>query len=241
MKKYIKYLMLVAIIIAVFAIYQFFPKEKINYIALGDSLAAGQSPYGEIGYSYADYLKERLDEQGKINYYSKKYSVSGYETTDIINEIVKNSEIKRELRESDLVTISIGANDFLHSLDLKNLNLLDLASYYKKIEEILPKLDSCLKEIRKYAKNDFYIIGYYNPIPTLYDIKKEEVDQLFQYIDREYEKLAKKYDASYISNYELFKTHKDYLPNPMDIHPNLDGYRAIADQIEEKLKSEKKS
>ena len=240
MKKYGKYLLFLVIVLSVFLIYHFFPEKKINYIALGDSVAAGQNPYGEIGKSYADYLYEQLKEEDKVKYFSKKYSVSGYETVDIINEIIRNSDIKRDLRESDLVTISIGANDFLNSFDIKNINLLDEASYYQKVDEILPRLDSCIKEIRKYAKNDLYIIGYYNPFPALFDMKEEWVDQLFQYVDKTYQELAKKYDAIYLSNYEIFKQNKNYLPNPMDIHPNLDGYKAIANQIYEKLKSTKK-
>jgi len=107
--------------------------------------------------------------------------------------------------------------------------------------EILPSVDECIKEIRKYAKEDLIIVGYYNPIPFLFNTSQDEIDKLFAYIDDEYKKIAEKYDAGYISNYELFKVNKEFLPNPMDIHPSTKGYEAIANQIlTEYLEKEKK-
>ena len=44
-------------------------------------------------------------------------------------------------------------------------------------------------------------------------------------------KIAKKYDATYISNYHLFKKNTDLIPNPTDIHPNVIGYQKIAEEV----------
>ncbi len=239
MKKQYKILFLIVICSLIFGIYQLFPKNKINYIALGDSVAEGRNPYGEIGFGYTDYLKEKLEKEKKLKYYTKKYSHSGYETSDVINDIIRNSDIKRDLRESDLVTISIGANDFLSSIDLANINIDSIKNYQTNVMKIFKEVDQCIKEVRKYAKNKLYIIGYYNPIPFLFNQAEAEVDQLFTYIDSEYQKIAEKYDAIYISNYDLFKKHPEYLPNPMDIHPDTKGYQAMAEIIYQRLKQEK--
>ncbi len=233
MKKYYKIIFLFIVFLFVFSIYKLFPKQKLNYIALGDSVAEGRNPYGETGYGYADYFYQQLKENGKIKNYTKKYSHSGYTTTDVINDIIRDGNIKRDLRESDLVTISIGANDFLHSINLKNVDIGNIALYRKNIESIFPSIDDCIKEVRKYAQNKIYIIGYYNPVPFLFNMGEEQVDNLFDYIDKEYQKIADKYNCTYISNYELFKEHPEYLPNPMDIHPNLKGYEAMAEKLYE--------
>ena len=230
---------MIAILVFVFSIYRLFPTQKLNYIALGDSVAEGRNPDGETGYSYADFFYEKLKEEGKIKNYKKEYSHSGYTTTDVVNDLIRNGDIKRDLRESDLVTISIGANDFLHSLDLKNVNLDNLDLYEKNIRTLFPNIDHCIKEIRKYAKNKIYIIGYYNPLPFLYNLGSEKVDALFNFIDESYQEIADKYDCIYISNYELFKNHPEYLPNPMDIHPNLKGYKAMADTLYQEYQSQK--
>jgi len=239
MKKHYKLLFMILILAFVFSIYRLFPKQKLNYIALGDSVAEGRNPYGETGFGYTDFFYEKLNQEGKIKDYKKKYSHSGYTTTDVINDIIRSGDIKRDLRESDLVTISIGANDFLDSLDLKNVNFDNIDLYRKNIESIFPNIENCIKEVRKYAKNKIYIVGYYNPLPFLYKLGNEKIDMLFNYIDREYQKIADKYDCIYISNYELFKNHPEYLPNPMDIHPNLKGYEAMAKALYEEYQMQK--
>lgn len=230
-KKIIKYLVLLILVLCVFGIYYFFKNEKLNYVALGDALAEGMNPYGEVGYSYTDYFADLLKEKNKLSYYTKQYTKSGYTTTDIMKEIEINSDLKRELRESDVVTISIGAKDFLNSIDIKTLNVNNILELKNKVTEILPNLENCIKNLRKYAKEDIIIIGYYNPIPFLFNTSGNDIDELFAYIDDEYQKIADKYDCDYISIYQLFKNNSSFLPNPADIHPNLNGYEAIAEEL----------
>ena len=231
MKKYIKYIVFLLIIISIFLIYYLFNNDKINYIALGDSLAEGINPYGEASYGYADYLAEELKDNNKLSYYTKKYTKSGYRTSDLTKELVINNQLKKDLRESDLVTVSIGANDFLNDFNIKNLNINQILKLKENIKNILPNLDNCIKEIRKYAKEDVIIIGYYNPIPFLFNTSGDDIDELFAYIDDEYQKIATKYQCEYISIYQIFKKNSSYLPNPSDIHPNLEGYQKIAEEI----------
>ena len=115
--------------IGVFIIYKETYKEEYNYVVLGDSLSAGRNPYGVDDYGYTDYVKDYLKKEDKLaNYLS--YAVSGYTTEDVKNDINLNRSIidnnksigiKKALRESDIVTISIGANDFLKDFNLSNL------------------------------------------------------------------------------------------------------------------------
>ena len=223
-------LMTIIIIVSIFTMYKLFYSDKISYIALGDSLAEGINPYGERGFGYADFIQDELKSKNKLDYYTKKYSESGYKIQDVINEL-NNPELKKELRESDLVTISIGANDFLARINKNNLNINEISNYKEIVKEIIPGIDNCIKEIRKYAKEDLVIVGYYNPIPFLFNTSEKDLDLLFSYIDDEYNKISKKYNAIYVSNYNLFKKEKDYLPNPADIHPGIEGYQAIANNI----------
>lgn len=231
MKKYKKYIVMFLIVILIFTTYYFFKSDKINYIALGDSLAEGMNPYGEVGYSYTDYFADYLNKNNKLSFYTKKHTKSGYTTTDVIKELEINNLLKKDLRESDLVTISIGANDFLNSINIKNLNINEILKLKDKVIPILPNIDNCIKEIRKYAKEDIIIIGYYNPIPFFFNTSGSDLDTLFAYIDNEYQKIANKYDCIYISLYQLFKSDSSLLPNPADIHPNLEGYEKISEMI----------
>lgn len=230
-KKTFKLLIIGILLLSVYIIYSVFKTDKLNYIALGDSVAEGMNPYGEIGYSYTDYLADYLKSNKQLSYYTKKYTKSGYESKDVINDIQNNNKLKKDLRESNLVTISIGANDFLHNLNLKELSIDDIKNLKYQIMNIFPSINDNIKEVRKYAKNQVIIVGYYNPIPFLFNTNGNDLDQLFAYIDDEYQKIADKYHCDYISLYQLFKKNSQYLPNPADIHPNLDGYKAISKEV----------
>lgn len=230
-KKLIKYGILVILLLSVFGIYTIFKTDRLNYIALGDSLAEGMNPYGEVGYSYTDYLADSLKEKNLLSYYTKKYTKSGYTTQNLIAEITTNNHLKKDLRESDLVTVSIGANDFLKSFRMENLDVNNILELKPKVTSIFPNIEKCIEEIRKYAKGDIIIVGYYNPIPFLFNTSGNDLDKLFAYIDDAYQKIADHYNCTYISFYQIFKNNTSFLPNPMDIHPNLRGYEKIAEEI----------
>ncbi|MEC1523894.1 SGNH/GDSL hydrolase family protein [Neobacillus niacini] len=61
-------------------------KEQFDYVALGDSLAAGQTPNRLLDKGYVDYLASRF-EQSQYNVELDNYGVSGYRTTNIVNEL----------------------------------------------------------------------------------------------------------------------------------------------------------
>ncbi len=247
--KYKKLIISILVFLSVFLIYVFNNDQRMNYIALGDSLAAGQNPYGEINFGYTDYIANYLSRNNLLKFYTKGFAQSGDKTTDLLEAIQDNKtiqvddkiiNIKSSLRASNLVTISIGANDFIQSFnlanlkeDLKNLDLI------QKVDEVLPKLDQTLKEIRKYAKNEVVVIGYYNPLPRLTSDLEEDLDKIFAYIDLQYQSICNKYKMTYLSTYDIFKNNDDYLPNPLDIHPNTKGYEAISrtiiDYLEKKV------
>lgn len=235
MKKILKLSVIIILLLIIFIIYNVSKTDKLNYIALGDSLAEGMNPYGEIGYSYTDYLADYLKNNNKLSSYTKKYTKSGYITDNIINDINNNNELKKDLRESDLVTISIGANDFLKNINLREMTVNNIKEIKTTTTDIFPKIEKTIKEVRKYAKNKIIIVGYYNPIPFLFNTNSNDLDTLFAYIDEEYQRIADVYDCYYISLYLLFKNNSEYLPNPADIHPNLEGYRKIADLISDFL------
>lgn len=228
------------IVLVTFLIYLFFSDNRINYVVLGDSVAAGVNPYGEVGYSYSDYIKDYLKEKGQLKEYIKDYAVSGYTTKDVLEDLHNNKEIeidgnkiniRHALREADLVTISIGANDFMKGLTIKNLDLSNSDYYKNKIDSIISDIDTVLTEVSKYAKNDVIVVGYYNPFNILFSSYESSLDEIFNYADLKYSKTCSNHGFKYVSVYSLFKENSDFLPNPFDIHPNLKGYSAIANLI----------
>lgn len=133
MKRYMKNFF-VAIIVSLAMAFVFVPKvnivsaeavlnNKINYVSLGDSIAEG---YGLAGFvatetlktnfnqgSYAQRFKAMLEnEYGASNVSAISYAKSGESTTSLLPKL-DEEEIQNAIREADVLTICIGANDIL--------------------------------------------------------------------------------------------------------------------------------
>ena len=53
--KHIKLIFTILTVVIIYLIYILTPTNHITYLALGDSFALGENPYGEISYGYSDY------------------------------------------------------------------------------------------------------------------------------------------------------------------------------------------
>lgn len=213
-RKLLKLLILTTIVsICVFIIYVFTKQDKINIVTLGDNS------------DYYSYIENYLKNNNKLGTYSTYTKTD--ETIDSLNTRVNTTaSIKKDLREAKFVIISVGLNDFYNKrIDINTHNILDIKD---SIIDLFPKLDKLFNDIRKYAKYDVVLIGYYNPQPFLFNTNTLELDVLFMYIDSMVKDISKKYDIKYIPLYELFKNN-NYISN--DIYPNSNGNKAISNEI----------
>ncbi len=216
--------------------------RKIYYLSLGDSLAAGQNAYGNIGYGYSDYVSDYLVKNQLLEFYTKKYAAEGYRTTDLIRDIEDNKKIiinnkeitlKNALTNADIVTLSIGANDLLYKLSITTIDsLIDNEQELKEyVKEVIEDIERLLYLLKRYCKEDVIIIGYYNPLWQKNIDYANQIEPIILYANSQLKQLSIKNDIYYIDIYEGFKNNKDLLPNPLDIHPSNRGYKFISDKI----------
>ena len=243
MKKYTKLVVFILALLIVFGTYKIFTKgpKKLYYIPLGDSIAEGMDPYLRIDYGYTDYIKDYLEKNNRLSFYTKGFTKSGYRTKDVKYDIETNKTIevegetiylKEALRNSDLVTLTIGANDFIGSLNLNNIEskISNVPKTKKEADEIAIKVKELIILIKKYAKNRIIVTGYFNPFPRLTEYK-EEVDEIVKYFDHLLEEVCEELDVEYVDIFDLFEGNRDALPNPFNIHPSKIGYELIANEI----------
>ena len=88
------------------------PGAPLTYVALGDSYPAGGGPVG--GESYVDHYEDLIEQRSDTEVAVTDLAVSGATTTDLLSTI-SGAEEKAALRQAQLVTITIGGNDFLQS------------------------------------------------------------------------------------------------------------------------------
>ena len=191
--------------------------------------------------------KEELLKNEKLKFYTKGFSKSGYTIENVKNDIENNKiiivddkkvSIKQSLRESDVVTISIGANDFIRGLSLSNFSetVNNVKDSKKNIDKIANNLRELLELIQSYAKNKIIVIGYYNPLPRM-KLLKSDIDELVKYSNHLYENICDDLGVIYIDIFNEFDGNEDFLPNSLDIHPSTDGYKKIAEKILEEISS----
>lgn len=200
---------------------------KVEYVALGDSLAAGQTPYGVVDYGYADYIADSFV-KGKYRLADfDNFGVPGYTSDKLKNDVVNSAKIRKEIKEATHITIDIGANDLLGKLKTDPSHVTDA------IKEVAANLQATLSEIDQLnPKVKVYVMGYYNPYPYYPKEQQEQLKPLLKGLNDQIKALSKKNGDTYISTEKVIeKKYKQYIPNQYDIHLSKSGYKAIAKEF----------
>lgn len=215
--------------------------KKIYYLSLGDSLAAGQTPYNTIDKSYGDYVSEYLKDKGVLEFYTKDFAKSGYRSIDLLNDLEENKEIKvngkkitikHALIKADLVTLSIGSNDLFYKLNVGNeFDLNEVDDIYKYVDESIKDVDKLLYELKMSCKEQIMVFGFYNPFTNFSDTLANMVEPIIKYANNKMKYLTRKYDITFVDIHDTFLANDNYLPSTLETHPNKDGYKAMADKV----------
>ncbi|HPX00303.1 MAG TPA: GDSL-type esterase/lipase family protein, partial [Sedimentibacter sp.] len=173
----------------------------INYVALGDSNAAGvRAKTGELpgleegsDYGYTDLIADWLFDGGFIDSFNEDYSISGNTAAKLAR--ATSSKAYKNLVHADIVTLTIGANDFLgpfyEYFDICTENGVPIdpveALFALKAgidyfdagggkEELQANVETILGKILKASKGaKVYVMGYYNPLPILIEFAEKGI------------------------------------------------------------------
>ncbi|QOY35659.1 stalk domain-containing protein [Anaerobacillus isosaccharinicus] len=250
--------------------------DSILYVALGDSLTVGLEPQQLLDpeakvYGFVDRVYEQSLFYNKTTV--KNYGVNGLTSSGLKNIIVtmdngttpKKSDIQNNLRDpwidpllksmsllkedikhADLITISIGGNDFgaRTYIDIRDLDDQELQLFLtEKIAEYLINIEETLGIIYNLNPDVTIVIAdQYNPFPRINRDMYNKLTLLSTTFTKVLEELVKKYKKE---NYELLlaPVAKDFINREVlythilraDIHPNQRGYEAMAKTISETL------
>ena len=152
-------------------------KEDVYYVALGDSLAAGQTPVGTIGKGYPDFIAESFQASGVLKTFIGDYAVSGYTTQNIVNDLTSNVKkgdnpgIQAVISQASHITLDVGANDILQKLNINKengaitFNQAEVQQAFSQAQQNLVGIMTTIKTLNPDVK--LYVMGYYNPLPHL--------------------------------------------------------------------------
>ncbi len=230
------FITIIFIILTVIAIYYVFDPKQKTYIAMGDSFTTGKNADNEYKYGYPDYVRDYYNNERALKYFNKTYAIDDYTIKEMKKDLENNDfkiiegntiSIKRLLRESDVLTITIGINDIFSYLNINDI--LDLEYKTKEqINEALRKtkkdLESLIKEINKYAKGKIVFVGYYFPGYRNY----QNIFYTVNNLNYMYQDLASRYNFIYCKTTNLFNEDKK---TTRSLYPNYKIYKKIAFQL----------
>lgn len=205
------------------------------YIALGDSLAAGQTPDSQIDTGYADLIAQELGRNQPVAVFSKDLAFPGFATADVLDR-VREDTTKELLASANIITLSVGANDLLR---LVQASPADGSLQFQRIQsdfalnQARQNISEILTELTAVAPDaDIYVMGYYFAYPHARDSQKEGIAEQLQILNTILENEAQKADAIFVPVDEAFgQDATSKVPNPGDVHPNFEGYQTMANQF----------
>ena len=212
---------LLVTLVSIYFIYFYFNNTNIDYLVISDNIMAKNI-------NYSDYLKNEVEKNKKIKefnpYFINDSIILLYQ--DIINNRTiridnKDYFIKRSLRESDFVVISVGMEELSN-----NYNKYDMKDNYNYFNKMYLDIEKLINEIKKYAQDKIIFLGYYNPT-NYYDSK---VDEFFYDMDIKLNRLMVNNNITYIDLYELVKGNSYKEKN--SVYLNNLAHKRIANILE---------
>lgn len=210
-------------------------KEQEVYVAIGDSLAAGQTPYSQIDAGYTDFIALQLKRNGKLAHFTKELSFPGYRVENVL-ESVQSENADVLLKDATLITISAGANNLLplisYNANAGTLSFSQLSANFA-LNEVRIQMRELLELLQDKAPNaKVYVMGYYFPYVSVHDEQVEGAITSLNMLNRILQQEAEQANAHFVDVYDAFNEHaQSYLPNISDIHPIQQGYRLMANQM----------
>ena len=186
------------------------------------------------------------------------YGVSGNTSGQILSRMQEKKEIRKDLKQAQLLTITVGGNDLRKAI-LEDTSNLDL----DRFEKASKTYEKNLKQIIELARKDnpdlpIYVVGIYNPLylnfpdltelQTLVDQWNQRTEETLSAYQGVYfvpinDLLYKGIDGkSGVTESELGKetVTNDALYDEDSFHPNNTGYEIMKEAVLEKIHATEK-
>ena len=232
-------------------------KKTVTYVAIGDSLTKGVGDSTNQG-GFVPLLAQSLTNETDLEFKAINYGVSGNTSGQILSRMQEKKEIRKDLKQAQLLTITVGGNDLRKAI-LEDTSNLDL----DRFEKASKTYEKNLKQIIELARKDnpdlpVFVVGIYNPLylnfpdltelQTLVDQWNQRTEETLSAYQGVYfvpinDLLYKGIDGkSGVTESELGKetVTNDALYDEDSFHPNNTGYEIMKEAVLEKIHATEK-
>lgn len=232
-------------------------KKVVTYVAIGDSLTKGVGDSTNQG-GFVPLLAQSLTNESGLEFKAINYGVSGNTSSQILSRMQEKKGIRKDLKQAQLLTITVGGNDLRKAI-LEDASNLDL----DRFEKASKAYEKNLKQIIELARKDnpdlpVYVVGIYNPLylnfpdltelQTLVDQWNQRTEETLSAYQGVYfvpinDLLYKGIDGkSGVTESELGKetVTNDALYDEDSFHPNHTGYEIMKEAVLERIHATEK-
>ncbi|MFV0559716.1 MAG: SGNH/GDSL hydrolase family protein [Enterococcus sp.] len=138
-------------------------KEKIHYTAVGDSLTQGVGDQTDQGGFIPLVANQITDKYDLTSVETDNFGVSGERSDQIKKRVVSDEKLRKDLKSSDFITVTVGGNDLMKVIQ-NNIFGLSIKKFNKPLKNYQKNVASLLEEIRELNPDaPIYVLGIYNP------------------------------------------------------------------------------
>ncbi len=231
--------------------------RTFNYIAIGDSLTEGVGDSTNQG-GFVPILAKNLESQYNLKVTYRNYGISGNTSNQILARMLSEDVIQEQVKQSDLMTLTVGGNDVM-AVIRKNFTNLKRSSFEKASLAYQDRLRQIIDLSKKENKHlSIYILGIYNPFYLNFPEMTEMQDVIDNW-NQKTKEVTQEYDKVYFVpiNDQLYKgangeeaiieqdgsqktVINDVLFTGDHFHPNTIGYHIMSDNVMEAIKKHEK-
>jgi lysophospholipase L1-like esterase len=200
--------------------------EKLNLVALGDSLSRGIGDSEGVG--YVGLLRESLSQKGEQEVQITNLSVSGATSTDLLKQLSSKGAL-RVIAQADLIMFTIGGNDLFRGAgDLQEINPEKLNQGQQQFKANLSEILNALRRVNVNAP--IYMMGLYNPFGDLE--QSEETTRIVFEWNFQVQLLSLSHESvTFVPVADIFQGELDQVLYSDHFHPNHEGYRRISNRL----------
>lgn len=208
-------------------------KEKLNYLLLGDSIAEG---FGIKNPDEASYGKIIADTNG-FNY--KNDAIMGRNSVGLVNHLTNDEEYINNVKWADIISVSIGGNDFLldHAalLIAEGIIFNDYSKFDKIGETFYENFSKSMNRIHEINPNAKVFVQLLYTSWT-FDFARKPYKQAAKRINDAIIKYSEENPRNIyvVDTSEVFDGRRDCISTDT-IHPNAQGNIELAKAVQAKL------
>ncbi|WP_028548611.1 GDSL-type esterase/lipase family protein [Paenibacillus sp. UNC451MF] len=217
----------------------FAAKDKIQIVAIGDSLSAGTGDLS--GRGYVGQTKEKLEKQfGKPVFILNNFAIPGFKTSDILKDMAAKKDMGSAIAQADLILLTAGGNDLFEGgqgiFSGQSDEGFNPKAALDRMPEALQRLGQILDTLAKQNPNAVICyVGLYHPFLDLDE--KREGSLLIQKWNQAAFEITNRYPHMVVvPTADLFELNLNKYLYTDHFHPNQDGYERIAERIAQIVK-----